>query len=200
MGLGLAGYRMRVRVLRSGWIRVRVWLSGHSTLCVTSEQWKPAGQRIGLTLPSSHRFCKHHGSGSALAIPLHRCSSTTPECEPAYMGHGTRYVRGWFCMTHHGAKLPCASGTYSTHSARRPRGRAYRARRARGGSHNAEARGVRLSTRSTGHAKPAGHALLLSASLQVKPSGHRSGMEQSTHESGVVSVTAATLENYWQIY
>ena len=74
---------MRVRV-RSGWVRVRVCGSGHSTLSVTLGQWNPAGHNTGPTLPSSHRFCKHHGSGSALAISSQRCSSTTPECEPAY--------------------------------------------------------------------------------------------------------------------
>ena len=57
-------------------------------------------------------------------------------------------------------------------------------------AHSAEAPGLASQHKEpTGHAKPAGHALLLSASLQVKPSGHRSGMAQSTHEWGVVSVT-----------
>ena len=159
---------------------------------VTSGQWKPAGQSTGPTLPSSHRFCMHHGSGSALAISSQRCSSTTPECEPAYrMGcHGSPEAGciHILCVGPRGASRP-APPVRTAH--RRP----IRAPH----THSAEAPGRASQHKEpTGHAKPAGHALLLSASLQVKPSGHRSGMAQSTHEWGVVSVTAATIASIWE--
>ena len=58
-------------------------------------------------------------------------------------------------------------------------------------AHSAEAPGRASQHKEpTGHAKPAGHALLLNASLQVKPSGHRSRMAQCAQGSVAVSVMA----------
>ena len=95
-------------------------------------------------------------------------------------------TRGWYayrartsCVGARG-KLPCASGTYSTQEADTS-------------SPYAQCRGPGACVSAqepTGHAKPAGHALLLNASLQVKPSGHRSRMAQCAQGSVAVSVMA----------